>query len=339
MATGERVEAVVAGSDGADARYCLCESYARATERAALAGARWLGRADQESAEEAAFSGMEAALSGLPITGRVVIGGGDVGAGSAITGSIGAGGEEVDLALDPLEGRGVVARGGNGAISMIVVGEPGKLRTLPDMYMRSMAVGPRARGQISLERPVAENIRAIAEAFGRNVGDVTTIVLDRVRHHDLIEEIRAAGARIKLIQDGTVTASVSAAIRGTNDHLAIGIGGTRQAILTAGALRCLGGEVQAQLWPTSRREIDAAREHGIEDVEQVFTTEDLAAGEVIVAATGVSNGDLLRGVRFLADSARTHSLVMCTRCNWVRFVDGIHFFARERREEVRLLGF
>jgi len=339
MATGERVETAVAGSDGTDARYCLCESYARATERAALAGARWLGRADQESAEEAAFSGMEAALSDLPISGRVVIGGGDVGAGAAIPGTIGAGGEEVDLALDPLEGRGVVARGGNGAISMIVVGEPGKLRTLPDMYMRSMAVGPRARGQISLERPVGENIRAIADAFGRNVGDITTIVLDRVRHHDLIEEIRAAGARIKLIQDGTVTASISAAIRGTNDHLAIGIGGTRQAILTAGALRCLGGEVQAQLWPTSRREVEAAREHGIDDVEQVFTTEDLAPGEVIVAATGVSNGDLLRGVRFLADSARTHSLVMCTRCNWVRFVDGIHFFARERREEVRLLGY
>jgi fructose-1,6-bisphosphatase II len=222
---------------------------------------------------------------------------------------------------------------------MIVAAEPGKLRRLPDMYMRTIAAGPLARGRISLLASVDDNVRAIAEAFGRNVGDVTTIVLDRPRHHDLIEEIRAAGARIKLIQDGTVTASISAAIRGTNDHLAIGIGGTRQAVLTAGALRCLGGEVQAQLWPTSRREIEAAREHGIEDVEQVFTTDDLVGGEVIVAATGVSNGDLLRGVRFLADSARTHSLVMCTRCNWVRFVDGIHFFARERREEVRLLGF
>jgi fructose-1,6-bisphosphatase/sedoheptulose 1,7-bisphosphatase-like protein len=148
------------------------------------------------------------------------------------------------------------------------------------MYMRKLAVGPRARGSIDLLRPIVENIEAIADAFGRRVNDVTTIVLDRPRHHDLIEEIRNAGARIKLIQDGDVTASISAAIRGTNDHLAIGIGGT-----------------------------------------------------------GVSNGDLLRGVRFLADSARTHSLLMCTRCNWVRFVDGIHFFARERREEVRLLGF
>jgi fructose-1,6-bisphosphatase II len=282
---------------------------------------------------------MRTALEELPMTGRVVVGAVEDQPSEEATETVGAGGIDVDLALDPLEGRGVVARGGNGAISMIVAAEPGKLRRLPDMYMRTIAVGPRARGQISLLAPVGDNVRAIAEAFGRNVGDVTTIVLDRPRHHDLIEEIRAAGARIKLIQDGTVTAAISAAIRGTNDHLAIGIGGTRQAVLTAGALRCLGGDVQAQLWPTSRREIAAAREHGVEDVEQVFTTEDLVSGDVIVAATGVSNGDLLRGVRFLADSARTHSLVMCTRCNWVRFTDGIHFFARERREEVRLLGY
>jgi fructose-1,6-bisphosphatase II len=318
---------------------CLCETFARATERAALAGARWLGRADQAGAEEAAFSGMRHALEQLQMTGRVVIGAPEGSEQLAIGDEIGAGGEPFDLALDPLEGRGVVARGGNGAMSMIAVGERGALMSLPDMYMRKMAVGPVARGKIDLRRPVGENIHAIAEAFGRTVNDVTTIVLDRPRHHDLIEEIRAAGARIKLIQDGTVTAAISAAIRGTNDHLAIGIGGTRQAVLTAGALRCLGGELQAQLWPTSRREIEAAREHGIEDAEQVFTTEDLVSGEVIVAATGVSNGDLLRGVRYLADSARTHSLVMCTRCNWVRFVDGIHFFARERREEVRLLGY
>ena len=223
-------------------------------------------------------------------------------------------------------------------MSMIAVGEPGSLQTLPDMYMRKMAVGPKARGAIDLGRPVGDNIRAIADAFGRMVNDITTIVLDRPRHHDLIEEIRAAGARIKLIQDGDVTASISAAIRGTNDHLAVGIGGTRQAVMTAAALRCLGGELQAQLWPTTRGEIEQAHAHGIEDTNHVFRTEELVRGEVIFVATGVSNGDLLRGVRFLADSARTHSLVMCTRCNWVRFVDGIHFFARERREEVRLSG-
>jgi fructose-1,6-bisphosphatase II len=205
--------------------------------------------------------------------------------------------------------------------------------------MRKMAVGPRARDVIDLGRPVADNIRAIADAFGRNVNDVTTIVLDRPRHHDLIEEIRAVGARIKLIQDGDVTASISAAVRGTNDHLAVGVGGTRQAVLAAAALRCLGGGLQAQFWPTTRGEIEQLREAGIEDYTRVFTIDDLAPGETIVAATGVSNGDLLRGVRFLTDSARTHSVVMCTRCNWVRFVDGIHFFSRERSEEVRLLGY
>jgi fructose-1,6-bisphosphatase II len=308
----------------------------RATEASALASARWLGRADVEGAERAAFEGMAQQLKSLPVDGRIVIGteDGALGVGT----SIGVGGRTVDLALDPLEGRGVVARGGGGAMSMLAVGDRDALLTLPDMYMRKMAVGPKARGSIDLTRPVAENVRAIAAAFGRNVADVTTIVLDRPRHHDLVEEIRASGARIKLIQDGDVTASISAAVRGTNDHLSVGIGGTRQAILSAAALRCLGGELQAQLWPTSRREIEQARELGVEDVERIFSTEDLVAGETIFAATGVSNGDLLRGVRFLADSARTHSLVMCTRCNWVRFIDGIHFFARDRREEVRLLG-
>jgi fructose-1,6-bisphosphatase II len=310
---------------------CRCQSYARATEAAALATARWLGRAEQEAAEEAAFAAMREVLGRLEISGRVVMGAEEVGE------NIGEGGEEVDLALDPLEGRGVVARGGNGAMSMIAVAEPGSLLALPDMYIRKMAVGPRARGRINLLASVEENVLAVAEAYGRTPQDITTIVLDRPRHHDLIEELRAAGSRIKLIQDGTVTASISAAIRGTNDHFAIGIGGARQAMLTAAALRCLGGEIQAQLWPTSRREIEAAREAGIEDIDRVFKTEDLTPGEVIVAATGVTNGDLLRGVHFYADSARTHSLVMCTRCNWVRFVDGIHFQGRERRDEVRLL--
>ncbi|HEY3541755.1 MAG TPA: class II fructose-bisphosphatase [Gaiellaceae bacterium] len=318
---------------------CLCQSYLRATEHAALRAARWLGRDDQEAAEEEAAAAMRQTIDFLPITGRVVIG--SIGAeGGLLAGTmVGAGGGDVDLALDPLEGRGVVARGGNGAMSMIVAGEAGKLTMLPNMYMRKVAVGASARGAIDLLRPVGENIEAIANAFGRRVNDVTTIILDRPRHHDLIEEIRNSGARIKLIQDGDVTASISAAIRGTNDHLAIGIGGTRQAVLSAAALRCLGGELQAQFWPTTRTEIDELRSRGIDDYSRVFRTEDLAPGEIIVAATGVSNGDLLRGVRFLADSARTQSLLMCTRCNWVRFVDGIHFFSRERREEVRLLGF
>ena len=316
---------------------CLCTRYARATEWAALAGARWLGRADEEAAEEAAANGMKAALDELPIDGQIVIG---ARAGDALLpgGRVGAGGNRVDLAVDPIEGRGVVARGGVGAMAMLAVAPERALLQLPDMYMRTIAVGPRARAVIDLDRPVAENVRAVAESFDRQPLDITALVLDRPRHHDLVEELRVAGTRIKLIGDGTVMAAISAAIRGTNDHLAIGIGGTRQAILTAAALRCLGGGMQAQLWPTSRSQIEAARELGVEDVTHVFTEDDLAKGDVIVVATGVTNGDLLRGVRFMADSARTHSLVMCMRCNWVRFTDGIHFFARERREEVRLLG-
>ena len=316
---------------------CLCTRYSRATEWAALAGARWLGRADEEAAEDAAANGMRAALDELPIDGRIVIGSR---AGEALSpeGRVGDGGERVDLALDPIEGRGVVARGGVGAMAMLAAAPEGALRHLPDMYMRSIAVGPRARAVIDLNQPVADNVLRVAESFGRQPLDITALVLDRPRHHDLIEELRSAGTRIKLIGDGTVTASISAAIRGTNDHLAIGIGGTRQAVLTAAALRCLGGGMQAQLWPTTRSQIEEALAVGVEDVSHVFTEEDLARGDVIVVATGVTNGDLLRGVRFGADSARTHSLVMCMRCNWVRFTDGIHFFARERREEVRLLG-
>jgi fructose-1,6-bisphosphatase II len=301
---------------------CRCEAYAAVTERAALASARWLGRGDVKGAEEAATTAMREGLDGLEIEGRIVVAGEEEADELPIGATVGSGGTAVDLAVDPLEGRSVVARGDYGAMAMIAVGDAGSFPHLPQMYMRKMAVGPVARGRIDLLRPVAENVLAIAEAFGRNPNDITTIVLDRPRHHDLVEEIRSAGARIKLIQDGDVTASITAAIRGTNDQLAVGIGGARQALLSA----------------TTRAQIEQVAEAGIEDVDRVFTTEELAPGEVVVAATGVTNGDLLRGVRFLADSARTHSLVMCTRHNWVRFVDGIHFFARERREEVRLIG-
>ena len=322
----------------ATATRCGCEAFAAVTEAAALASGRWLGRGDVEGAERAASTAMREGLDELAIDGRIVVGSEDPEDALWIGTRVGRGGIDVDLAVDPLEGRSVVARGDYGAMAMIAVGDGGSFPSLPQMYMRKMAVGPVVRGKIDLRLPVGDNIRAIADAFGRNTNDITSIVLDRPRHHDLVEEIRAAGARIKLIQDGDVTASITAAIRSTNDHLAIGIGGSRQALLSAAALRCLGGELQAQLWPTTRGEIDAAREHGIDDVNKVFETAELAPGEVIVAATGVTNGDLLRGVRFLTDSARTHSIVMCTRHNWVRFVDGIHFFARERREEVRLLS-
>src|SRR5256712_9291862 len=260
---------------------CLCEQYVRVTEGGALTAARWLGRADQDAAEADGAAAMRGVPGDSPIRGRVVIGSAMESSPLQAGDDIGAGGDTVDLALDPLEGRGVVARGGNGAMSMIAVGEPGSLLNLPDMYMRKMAVGPRARGAIDLLKPMSQNIAAIAEAFGRRPADVTTIVLDRPRHHDLIEEIRAAGARIKLIQDGDVTASISAAIRGTNDHLAVGIGGTRQAGMSAAALRRLRRELQAQRWPTTRTDVEEAPEYGVAHLEKLLTMDDLSPREAI----------------------------------------------------------
>ena len=313
----------------------------RITEAAAIAASREVGRGDERNADRVAVEAMRTALNGLPIDGEVVIGEGerDEAPMLYIGEKVGLGGVKVDIALDPLEGTTLTAKALPNALTVIAIAEKGSLLNAPDTYMDKIAIGPGfPEGVVDLDAEPAENIAALAKAKGVTPSEITACVLDRPRHHDLIEEIRNSGARIKLIQDGDVTAAISAAIRGTNDHLAIGIGGTRQAVLTAGALRCLGGEIQAQLWPTTRSEIEAAREAGIDDAEKIFTIDDLSPGEVIVVATGVSNGDLLRGVRFLADSARTHSLVMCTRCNWVRFVDGVHFFARERREEVRLLN-
>ena len=316
---------------------CLCTRYARATEWAALAGARWLGRADEEAAEEAAANGMKAALDQMPIDGQIVIG---ARTGEALLpgGKVGDGGDRVDLALDPIEGRGVVARGGVGAMAMLAVAPEGALLQLPDMYMRTIAVGPRARAVIDLDRPVAENVSAVAESFDRQPLDITALVLDRPRHHDLIEELRSAGTRIKLIGDGTVTAvdlggdpRHERPPRDRDRRHAAGDPHRRGAALPR--RRDAGAALADEPVPDR----DRARV-GIDDVTHVFTEDELAKGDVIVVATGVTNGDLLRGVRFMADSARTHSLVMCMRCNWVRFTDGIHFFARERREEVRLLG-
>jgi len=230
----------------------------------------------------------------------------------------------------------IVARGHVGVIIVLAATDPGGMLTVPPMYMRKIAVGHVARGHIDLLAPVSQNILAIAEAFGRKPMDITAIVLDRDRHDDLVEEIRETGARIKLIQDGDVTAAISSAIRGTNDHVAIGIGGAAEGVISAAALTCLGGEFQGQLWPVSRAQVRATAELGIEDMQHVFTDEELVRGDAIVVATGVSNGDLLRGVRYQADAARTHSIVMCTRCNRVRFVDSTHNFVRERGLEVRL---
>jgi fructose-1,6-bisphosphatase II len=308
---------------------CPCALFARATEWAALAGARWLGRDDQDAAEEAAESAMSAGLAELPIAGTIVIGPDD---GEILPSGtlVGAGGEAFDLAVDPLEGRGVVARGGNGAMSMIAVGPPGSLLRLPDMYMRRIAVGPRARGRIDLTRPVAENIAAIADAFGRNANDITTLVLDRPRHHDLIEEIRAAGARIKLIQDGDLSAAMATAFEQSGVDVLMGIGSAPQGVLAAAALQCLGGDMQARLKPRNEEETQRASAMGVRDLNQVFRITDLAKGpDIMFAATGVTDGDFLKGVRFFGGGARTHSVVMRYRSGTVRFIEATHRFDRK----------
>jgi fructose-1,6-bisphosphatase II len=311
---------------------CLCTELVSVTERSALALGRSLGRGDPSRALDEGLRGIREGLDLVPLSGRIAIG---IDGHLPVDTLVGAGGRKYDLAIGPLQ-EAIVARGQVGVISVLAATDPGGMLTVPPMYMRKLAVGHVARGHIDLLAPVSQNILAIAEAFGRKPMDITAIVLDRDRHDDLIEEIRETGARIKLIQDGDVTAAISSAIRGTNDHVAIGIGGAAEGVISAAALTCLGGEFQGQLWPVSRSQVRATAELGIEDMLHVFTDDELVHGDAIVVATGVSNGDLLRGVRYVADAARTHSIVMCTRCNRVRFVDSTHNFVRERGLEVRL---
>jgi fructose-1,6-bisphosphatase II len=330
-------EAVPGGAGrGEYGERCPCTDLASVTERSALAAGRYLGRGDAVAADDAASDAMRLALASVPVSGTLVIG--REGDGHALRegSALGAGGLELDFACDPVGNGSAVAGGRPGALSILAASDPGGLMQVPRMYMRKMAVGPVAKGRIDLRKPVGENLEAIADAFGRTVADVTAIVLDRPRHDDLIAEIRETGARIKLISDGDIMASVSAAIRGTNDHLAIGIGGAHEGIIAAAALRCLGGEIQGQLWPMSRTEINRAAEDGIDDVSRLFGIDDLVRGYQTVVATGISGSDLLRGVRYMADGARTQSLVLCSRCNRVRFIDSIHLFSGDRHEEIRL---
>ena len=322
--------------DGLTDERCPCTDLASVTERSALAAGRYLGRGDPRGADKAASEALVKAIDAMAISGTVVIGRSEEGHALSPGSTMGGGGTPLELACDPVEGAGVVARGGVGALSILAACEPGGVTRVPRMYMKKMAVGPVAKGHVDLRKSVTENLQGIAEAFGRKVGDITAVVLDRPRHEDLIAEIREAGARIKVIADGDITATIDAAIRGTNDHLAVGIGGSFEGIISAAALHCLGGEIQGQLWPMSRTEIRQASEYGIEDINQIFGIDDLVRGHQMVVGTGISNGDLLRGVRYFAEGARTQSIVLCSRCNRVRFIDSIHLFSRDRHEEIRL---
>lgn len=225
------------------------------TEQAALASARWLGRGDNNAADGAAVDAMRTAFGQLPISGTVVIGEGekDEAPELYVGEALGLGGMPCEIAVDPLEGTDLVARGEDGAIPICVIGEPGGIFSAPDMYMRKLCVGASCRGRVDIREPIAETLDTVARCYGRRIRDLTVIVLDRPRHQALIEEVRGAGARIRLIPDGDITASMSAAVRGTGDHVYMGIGGSTEGVITAAALECLGGEIQAQMWPRRRR--------------------------------------------------------------------------------------
>jgi fructose-1,6-bisphosphatase II len=311
--------------------------FLKVTEQAALASARWLGRGDNNAADQAAVDAMRLAFSELPISGKVVIGEGEKDeAPELYVGEVlGTGGMECEIAVDPLEGTSLVARGDYGAISILVIGEPGGIMSAPDMYMRKLCVGATARGRVDLDAPISETLDTVARCYNRRVRDITAIVLDRPRHAELIEDIRSAGARIRLIPDGDITASMSAAVRGTGDHIYVGIGGSTEGVITAAALECLGGEIQARMWPRNDGERERLQAHGI-DPERVLHTRDLAPAPLYVIATGVTQGHLLQGVRYFSDGARTHSIVMDLRSSTVRFIDTVHLFNRTPIHEIRL---
>lgn len=312
--------------------------FLRVTEQAALASARWLGRGDNHAADGAAVDAMRDAFADMPITGTVVIGEGEKDeAPELYVGEVvGAGGMECEIAVDPLEGTELVARGDSGAITICAIGEPGGIMGAPDMYMRKLCVGATARGRVDIREPIADTLDIVARCYDRRIRDLTVIILDRPRHQGLIEDVRAAGARIRLIPDGDITASLSAGVRGTGEHVYVGIGGSTEGVITAAALECLGGEIQAQMYPRTDEERGRLKGFGINDPNKVLTTRDLAPAPMYVIATGVTDGGLLRGVRYFSDGARTHSIVMDLKGNTVRFIDTVHLFSRTLIREIRL---
>ncbi len=315
----------------------------RVTEAAAIASARYMGRGERDAADRAAVEAMRRTFDEVEMAGTIVIGEGErdeapmlyigeqVGIGDP-------GQPEIDIAVDPLEGTNLVAMGLANAITVLAASEKGGLLNAPDTYMEKLCVGPVAAGHVDIRLPPVENLNRIAAALGRQVGDLTVVILDRPRHAELIDSIRGAGARIKLISDGDLSAAVSCAVMGTGVHAVMGIGGAPEGVLTAAALRCLGGEIQARLRFRNDEERARAERMGTSsDEERVYSTTDLAPGENLVfSATGVTEGDLLNGVRFFGGGARTHSLVMGYQSKQVRFVDTVHMFDRDRPPSVRL---
>jgi len=318
----------------------------RVTEAAAVASARHMGRGDRMEADRAATEAMRRTMDEIDMAGTIVIGEGerDQAPMLYIGEPVGRHGDAdressqaIDIAVDPLEGTNLVAMGQANAITVLAASERGGLLHAPDTYLEKLCVGPVAAGRVDIRLSPTENLGRIASALGRSVSDITVIILDRPRHEALIAEVRDAGARIQLISDGDLSAAISCAVSGTGVHAVMGIGGAPEGVITAAALRCLGGEIQARFRFRNDEERRRAAAMGHGDPDRVYTTEDLASGDnVVFAATGVTDGDLLRGVRFFGGGARTHSLVMAYRTKQVRFVDTVHMFDRSRPPSVRL---
>lgn len=300
----------------------------RVTEAAALSSARWMGRGKKEEADDAATKAMRTVFDTIPMQGTVVIGEGEMDEAPMlyIGEELGMGnGPLVDVAVDPLEGTSIVAQGTWNALSVIAIADGGNLLHAPDMYMDKIAVGPEAVGVIDINAPIIENLENIAAAKRKQVEDIVAVVLDRPRHEHLIAELRDAGARIKLIPDGDVAGAINTAFDETGVDVLYGIGGAPEGVLAAVALKCLGGEIQGKLIPRSKGEKTRCQTMGITDLDKVYHMDDFCGGDdAIFAATGVTDGELLKGVQFKGVRATTQTVVMRAKSGTVRFIDGEH---------------
>jgi len=304
----------------------------RVTEAAALSSARWMGLGNEKAAHQAAVDAMRRAFDAVPFSGTVVIGEGerDEAPMLFVGERIGSGdGSALDVALDPLEGTTIVAQGRANAMAVVAIAEKGGFLPTPDTCMEKIAVGPKAKGAVDLSLSPAQNLQNIADAMKCYVEDLTVVILDRPRHAELVRAVREIGARIKLIQDGDVSAAIATGFPETGVDVLMGIGGAPEGVLAAAALQCLGGDIQGRLKPRNDQEVERVRRLGIKDPDRVYGIGDLARGaDVMFAATGVTDGDLLRGVRFFGGGARTHSIVMRYRSGTVRFIEAMHRFDR-----------
>lgn len=304
----------------------------RVTEAAALSSGRWMGRGNEQLAEQTALDAMRRAFDVVDFAGTVVIGRGERGETPTlyVGEEVGCGKEpELDVATEPLEGAAIVAEGRANAVAAVALAEKGCLFPAPDVYMEKIAVGSKALGAIDISAGPEANLRSIAETMKCYVEDLTVVILDRPRHGELIRAVREAGARIKLIQDGDLSAAIATALENSGVDVLMGIGRAPQGVLAAAALRCLGGDMQAQFKPASDEDVERIRRTGLKDVEEVLTITDLAkGGEITFTATGVTDGDFIKGVRFFGGGAKTHSLVMRARSGTVRFIEAIHRFDR-----------